>query len=341
MTLYKWSQTASADATADSTINWAEGQSPSSINDSARAMMAALAKYRDDTCGANNGTGGTSTAYNLASNQVFDSTAHMAAQELTIYFHATNGASPTLNVDGLGAFPIVMDGAGTVVPAGTLIAGTPYELAFNNSSSHWRLKNFYQLPFTIPVGGVIDYFGSSSPNSAFVLPSGQAVSRTTYATLFSLFGTTYGSGDGSTTFNVPDLRGRVVAGKDDMGGSAASRLSGTSITTGGGATTLGGSGGAETKTLLTANLPPYTPAGTFSGTGLSIPSLMIGGTTVISIQGAGGGSILGFGVNTSPTYGQLTSNVNGSISGSAQGGTSTPLAVTQPTIIANKLLRII
>lgn len=52
MTLYKWSQTASADATIDSTINWAEGQSPSSVNDSARAMMAAIAKYRDDIAGA-------------------------------------------------------------------------------------------------------------------------------------------------------------------------------------------------------------------------------------------------------------------------------------------------
>ncbi len=39
MTLYKWSQTASSDATADSTINWAEGQAPSSVSDSARAMM--------------------------------------------------------------------------------------------------------------------------------------------------------------------------------------------------------------------------------------------------------------------------------------------------------------
>jgi hypothetical protein len=48
MTLYKWSQTASSDASADSTINWAEGQAPSSVNDSARAMMAATAKYRDD-----------------------------------------------------------------------------------------------------------------------------------------------------------------------------------------------------------------------------------------------------------------------------------------------------
>jgi hypothetical protein len=62
MTLYKWSQTASADATADSTINWAEGQAPSSVNDSARAMMAATAKYRDDIAGAIVTTG-SSTAY--------------------------------------------------------------------------------------------------------------------------------------------------------------------------------------------------------------------------------------------------------------------------------------
>jgi hypothetical protein len=52
MTLYKWSQTAPLDAIADSTINWAEGQAPSSINDSARTMMAATAKYRDDIAGA-------------------------------------------------------------------------------------------------------------------------------------------------------------------------------------------------------------------------------------------------------------------------------------------------
>jgi microcystin-dependent protein len=43
------------------------------------------------------------------------------------------------------------------------------------------------------------------------------VSRVTYGTLFAAVGTTYGAGDGSTTFNVPDLRGRAVAGKNDMG----------------------------------------------------------------------------------------------------------------------------
>ena len=52
MTLYKWSRVAASDATADSSINWQEGQAPSSVNDSARAMMAATAKYRDDIAGA-------------------------------------------------------------------------------------------------------------------------------------------------------------------------------------------------------------------------------------------------------------------------------------------------
>src|SRR3979409_1052167 len=105
MTLYKWSQTASADATADSTINWAEGQSPSSVNDSARAMMAATAKYRDDIAGAIV-TGGTSTAYTLSSYQVFDTLAPLSGQMIAFRPHTQHGATVTLNVDGLGAKPL-------------------------------------------------------------------------------------------------------------------------------------------------------------------------------------------------------------------------------------------
>ena len=74
--------------------------------------------------------------------------------------------------------------------------------------------------------------------------------------MFSAIGTTYGSGDGSSTFNLPDLRGRVVAGKDDMGGSSANRL--TDQTGGLNGDTLGDTGGSETHTLTTAQLAAHT-----------------------------------------------------------------------------------
>src|SRR5713226_6799005 len=131
MTFYKWSQTASADATADSTINWAEGQAPSSVNDSARAMMAATAKYRDDIAGAIV-TGGTSTAYTVSSYQVFDSLAHMDGAMIAFTPHATNGATVTLNVDSLGAKPL-RSAQGVELPAGTLIQTAPYVALYNNT----------------------------------------------------------------------------------------------------------------------------------------------------------------------------------------------------------------
>lgn len=95
---------------------------------------------------------------------------------------------------------------------------------------------------TTPVGVIQAYAGSSAP-TGWLLAYGQAISRTTYSALYAVVGTTYGTGDGSTTFNLPDLRGRIPAGLDNMGGSAASRL--TSGNSGITATTLGATGGDE------------------------------------------------------------------------------------------------
>jgi len=72
---------------------------------------------------------------------------------------------------------------------------------------------------------------------------GQAVSRTAYAAAFSVLGTTWGVGDGSTTFNLPDFRGRLGAGLDNMGGVAANRI--TSGVCGVPGATLGGAGGGQ------------------------------------------------------------------------------------------------
>ena len=202
MSFFKWSKTANNNANADGTINWAEGQAPSTVNNSARAMMAAAAKYRDDIAGVT--TGGTATAYTVASNQAFDSLVSMDGKLIALVPHVTSGAGPvTLNVDGLGA-KALRSAPGVELAAGTLISGTPYVARYVNSASEWILCSFFGAnPYNVPLGAGMPYFLPAAPNSSFAFPSGQPISRTTYAALFALMGTTYGAGDGATTFNLP------------------------------------------------------------------------------------------------------------------------------------------
>lgn len=101
-----------------------------------------------------------------------------------------------------------------------------------------------------PAGSVVPFAGTTAP-AGWLLCHGQAISRETYSSLFAAIGTTYGAGDGSTTFNLPDLRGRVAAGKDDMGGSAAGRLTAAVSGVPNGAT-LGAAAGAQSHTLAAA-----------------------------------------------------------------------------------------
>jgi len=239
----------------------------------------------------------------------------------------------TLNVDGLGAKPL-RSAPSVELPAGVLVQGTPYAALYNNSDAAFYLYGFFENPYTIPIGGSIEFWGTTAPNSSFVFPYGQAVNRTTYATAFARMGTTYGTGDGSTTFNLPDCRGRVTAGKDDMGGTSANRL--TNADDGLNGDTLGATGGGETQTLATANLPAYTPAGT-------IPQVT--GTAPVQGGGGSGGSTVltafGYGTNTTVLSTLPLTLSSQTFTGTAQGGTSTAFGVIQPTIIANKLIRII
>jgi microcystin-dependent protein len=320
---YNWSRTAGNNASADATINWAEGQAPSSVNDSARAMMASTAAFRDDISGAIV-TGGSSTAYTVTSYQIFDTLAHMANQMIAFTPHATNGATVTLNVDGLGAKPL-RTSTGVELLAGSLIAGTPYVATYNNSDAVWYLRGFFGNPYNVPLGGGMLFFGTTAPNSSFVFPYGQAISRTTYSALFALTSTAFGVGDGSTTFNLPDLRGRVPAGKDDMGGSAANRI--TNAGSGIVGTTLGASSTAQTVTLGTANLPPYTPAG----------SIAVSYTSSIAITN-GVAAVSGGALSAAIT---ATTGITASFTGTAQGGTSTPFSNVQPTLITNYIIRVI
>ena len=84
---------------------------------------------------------------------------------------------------------------------------------YNAAKTRWDVSGSAQVTATIAIGMVAS-FPHGSPGSAWLFCDGSAVSRETYAGLFSAIGTTYGNGDGSTTFNLPDYRGEFLRGQD-------------------------------------------------------------------------------------------------------------------------------
>ncbi len=101
-----------------------------------------------------------------------------------------------------------------------------------------------------PTGATIPYPVTTAP-AGWLLADGTAVSRTDYADLFSIIGVSFGVGDGSTTFNLPDMRGRTFVILDNLGGTSANRVTSAQ------ADTVGGSSGAETHALTVPEMPSH------------------------------------------------------------------------------------
>lgn len=183
--------------------------------------------------------------------------------------------------------------------------------------------------FGVPVGTVADFAGSAAP-AGWLLCHGQSVSRTAHAALFAVLGTTYGPGDGSTTFGLPDLRGRVVAGKDDMGGTAAGRLTG-GLAGGIDGDTLGAAGGEQAHVLTQAELASHTHGVVDPGHGHAIETNDPSG-------GAGMWPFTGGARAGSPSVGSSSSSHSvTSISVGAVGENQAHNSV-QPTLILNKVI---
>lgn len=172
--LHLWSRTAASNATADSSINWAEGQSPSSVNDSARAMMARIAEWRDDLGGLT--TSGSSTAYTVSSNRGFASLAAMDKSLITIVPHTTCGAAPTLNVDGLTAKQI-RTATGVNVAAGALVAGTPYALIYFNATTEFILLGVAVTLGSLDITGAAALTAPDTADEAALYDASAAANR--------------------------------------------------------------------------------------------------------------------------------------------------------------------
>lgn len=108
--------------------------------------------------------------------------------------------------------------------------------------TNWKVVNGQITGDTLPIGAIVPYGSATAPTNWLVC-DGSAVSRTTYSELFAIIGTSFGSGDGSTTFNLPNLKKRTPIGQD---------TSDTDFDT------IGETGGSKTHTQTTDEVAPHT-----------------------------------------------------------------------------------
>jgi len=221
-----------------------------------------------------------------------------------LYLKKDNGAASIVEI---GPVTSVAGRTGAVALSVADVAGSVTSVAGRTGAVTLAISDVAELSASLtPVGAVIPYAGLSAP-AKWLFCFGQNVSRTTYAALFAAISTTYGAGNGSTTFTLPDLRGRVVAGQDDMGGSSANRL--TSPLNG---DTLGGAGGAEAHQLTVAELPSHNHT--------------TGAWAFATFVGAGGGYTVVGGNNFASTY------------GTPYTGSDTAHNNVQPTLVLNYMI---
>lgn len=285
-----------------------EGMAPSGVNNVLRAMMGATKRWFG--WNAPGTTAGTASAYTLtyavAPGALIDGMTHL------VEFHAANNSAATLNINGRGATPIHYYSAGAwrAIPPGLFGANEICRVAYHGSSGAYRLIG---RPDTtgdwVPTG-------RAAARSGTILGFGQAVSRTQYAGLFAAYGTTFGAGDGSTTFNLPNLAGVTVAGRTNMSGTDRGNLSG--------GTTLGATLGSQTHSHSVS--ASGTASGSLSVTGSTdLPSQL---TQILAVTGSGEQAAHAL------HFHGITGSASGSLSVSTSGSTAAGSTV-QPTVIGN------
>ena len=201
----------------------------------------------------------------LTTGQSFASGDQVTAQKLmdvanlATFRTGTNNAADdsTIEVDGSGGFLKVKDAG---ISAVKLASDSVITAKIQDGAVTSAKLDAAAVSVLMPTGSIMPFAGASAP-TGYLLCDGSAQPRqvnNVNTALFNVCQLTYGVGDGASTFNIPDLRGRVIAGQDDMGGASANRLTGLSGGLDG--DTLGASGGSESHQLTTAEMPAHTHA---------------------------------------------------------------------------------
>lgn len=178
--VWAWSTTASQNATADDDINFREQQAPSTLNNSARAVMTAIKRWWLDLGGMLD-TGGADTAYTLSTNQNISALTDGAT--VACRMHAANGEAPTLAVDGTAAKAITI-APGAAPSAGFLPAGSVQRFTYDAGNDEWRVNGVFTIPdatalvaktTTISAGNGLTGGGDLSENRSLAVGSGVGI----------------------------------------------------------------------------------------------------------------------------------------------------------------------
>lgn len=240
-----WSTDPDSNDTIDPPIFWQEGQSPGSVNNSARAMMAAVACLLRDTNGSLSASG--TNAYVLAFNQTIGDLSRPFEVAFFVSSENTTG-SPTLSVNGTQAC-LILRRFGLGLGPGDLTPDTLYRALYVP-----RLGAYVLISPEIAGPGTIRPQAGPFVEPGWLPCDGRTLSRSTYDALFFRIGGFYGADDAANTFNLPDLRGRTLFGVD----GGANRLTGAGGLGGG----LGSNGGSETVALTPGQMPSHSHTGT-------------------------------------------------------------------------------
>lgn len=216
------------------------------------------------------------------------------------------------------------------------------------------LSDTTQIPIGAPVEASCVAPGTTVTTkaaSSVTMSNNASVTVSTTARFFP-----WGNGNGTTTFNVPDLRGKVLPGRDNMGGTAAATL--TSTYYGVNPDALGASGGAQSKALATTNLPAYTPAGAIVSTQVAHDHFVANTDGLAAVAALTAANKLAFqvvnaatstnytlsGTGTAATIGltsQATPVITSTFTGTAQGGAATAFSLIQPSITMNYVIKVL
>jgi len=170
---------------------------------------------------------------------------------VTFRFNVANLANSTFQLNALAAKQIAGFN-GVNLAANTITPNVPIRMTYIAATDKWHVHDYY--PNDVYPGD-IKYSGQQADHGAWLLCNGRTLDRTIYSNLWTAIGAFYGTPSG-TTFNIPDLRGRVAVGKDDMGGASVGKV--TTAGSGIDGLTLGASGGWEKITLDDTQIPGHT-----------------------------------------------------------------------------------